>query len=153
MSRSFRNLGACAVFLCLACATPGPAGSFSPPLSDEDAADVRAADAVILAQKGDAGLSDAPDGGGQMTPPRRISGENLSPSPLALEHGVHGMMVLKCRLEVDGTAQNCNVIKTLPYMTDALLAAARTWRYEPVKVDGKPVAVDYVFRIRLNAPP
>ena len=44
---------------------------------------------------------------------------------------------------------DCRVVKTLPHMERAVLSALAARRYRPVLRDGRPIAVDYVFNVRL----
>jgi protein TonB len=46
----------------------------------------------------------------------------------------------------------CRVLKSVPFMDRAAIDALEKWRYKPYAVDGKPVDVDYTFRIKLVLP-
>jgi protein TonB len=62
-------------------------------------------------------------------------------------------MIVRCVIEVDGHLENCKVIKSLPYMEEAVLSALATHKYTPVMFQGKPQRVNYTFNIKLKASP
>jgi protein TonB len=68
----------------------------------------------------------------------------------ALVAGVEGVMIAKCIITTGGTVQNCRILKTLPYMDKSLIDSLTSRRYSPVMYQGHPVAVDYVFTVRLK---
>ena len=63
-----------------------------------------------------------------------------------------GTMVVRCVVTLDGSLQRCRVVKSVPYMEEPVLDALRSRRYRPATYQGKPVAVDYVFTMRLVPP-
>jgi protein TonB len=70
----------------------------------------------------------------------------------ALEARIEGLMLVKCTITLDGELKNCRVIKPLPHMDKAVLAALSKWKFAPVTFQGRPVAVDYVIPVRLIIP-
>jgi protein TonB len=87
-----------------------------------------------------------------MTRPEQTGGEPPRYTREALAAGIQGTMLVKCVITVDGTLENCRIIKPLPHMQKAVLDALSTWRYKPVHYQGRPVAVDYLIQIRLVIP-
>jgi len=87
-----------------------------------------------------------------MTRPEQLSGEPVRYTREALAAQVEGTILLKCVITIDGRLDNCRVIKPLPHMSQAVLDAVSTWRYKPVRYQGRPVAVDYLIQIRLVIP-
>jgi protein TonB len=61
-------------------------------------------------------------------------------------------MLVKCIVTVDGVVRSCRVVKGLPYLDEAVVAALERRRYRPATLGGRPVDVDYVFRITLRLP-
>jgi len=104
-------------------------------------------------------------GTGTGPPPKRIEADNsvvkmvlLSGpkpdyTPQALEHEVHGVMVVKCLITIDGTVHNCRVQAGLPFLDRSTVAALEQQRYKPYILNGQPVEVDLTFRIRFDLPP
>jgi len=90
---------------------------------------------------------------GRMTPPRQISGPDPEYTLQALQNDVQGLMVVKCIVTVEGTVHGCRVLQGLPFMDRAVIEALERRRYLPARLsDGRPVEVDYTFRVRLQLP-
>ena len=87
-----------------------------------------------------------------MTRPQLLEGRDPSYSREALEAHIQGLMIVKCVITVQGTLENCRIIKPLPHMEQAVLESLKTKKYRPVMFQGRPVAVDYVFNIKLVLP-
>jgi len=87
-----------------------------------------------------------------MEVPVRIAGPNLTLPREARTAGIHGTMILKCTISEKGTVSNCRVIKTLPFMEETVKSYITSGLYRPVRFNGKPVSVDYVFNVRIVAP-
>lgn len=64
----------------------------------------------------------------------------------ALEQGLRGIVILDLVVDTEGRVEEMHIIRSIPGLDEAALAAARQWRYEPVKVDGRPV------RVRVTVP-
>lgn len=65
---------------------------------------------------------------------------------------VSGLMLVKCVITLSGSLRNCRIVKGLPFMDQAVLAALSTWQYSPIVYQGHPVSVEYVIPVRLVAP-
>jgi protein TonB len=87
-----------------------------------------------------------------MTPPAFISGPDPEYTEKAVEREVQGTMLVKCVVTLDGTVHGCRVLKGLPFMDRATVDALERRRYAPAMYQGKPVAVDYTFQIKLALP-
>ncbi|MCI0573563.1 MAG: protein kinase [Myxococcaceae bacterium] len=90
--------------------------------------------------------------GDGMEPPVKLEGNAPVYSRSARTAGVSGNMIVKCTINTQGRVSNCRVLKTLPFMEEAVVTALTTSLYRPARFNGKPVAVDYVFNYRLQAP-
>ena len=64
----------------------------------------------------------------------------------ALAQGVRGIVILDLVLDAQGKVEATTVIRSVPGLDEAAIAAARQWEYEPTKVGGKPA------RVRLTVP-
>jgi TonB family protein len=84
-----------------------------------------------------------------MTPPQQLQGKPIVYTREALEAGVQGTMRAKCVINLAGALESCRIIQSLPYMDKPVLEALAARRYKPIVWQGKPVAVEYVFDIRL----
>jgi len=100
-------------------------------------------------------MPDSERGQGKMTRPKRISGsfDELYRQGNHLRY--HGKLIVKCSVTVEGTVENCRVIRPIrPSELDTKLAQMlQDWRYEPATFDGAPIEVDYVFNLNFVAPP
>lgn len=70
----------------------------------------------------------------------------------ALAAKVQGLMLVKCIITTRGTLESCRVVKGLPHMNEAVLAALEQWKYSPVLFQGRAVNVEYVIPVRLVMP-
>ena len=68
----------------------------------------------------------------------------------ALAAKIEGTMLLKCVILADGTARECKVVKPVPFMTEAVLAAVTKWHFSPVTFQGKPVNCNVMLPLKLS---
>jgi TonB family protein len=85
-----------------------------------------------------------------MTNPERIAGIDPVYPLTARMRRVSGVVVMHCVLTEKGLAQNCTISNSPAYLDEAVLAAARTWRFTPVTWQGRAVSVNYVFKIKFK---
>jgi periplasmic protein TonB len=62
------------------------------------------------------------------------------------------LMLVKCVVTVGGAVKDCRVVRGLPFMDRAVVEALERRRYRPALLYGKPVEVEYTFKIRLALP-
>ncbi len=87
-----------------------------------------------------------------MTAPAMISGPNPEYTQDAIDRGVEGLMSVRCVVTLEGAVRNCKVLKGLPFMNQAVVAALERRKYKPALSQGKPVDVYYTFNLRLKLP-
>jgi serine/threonine-protein kinase len=87
-----------------------------------------------------------------MSRPVELSGKDIVYTREALAARVEGTMSVKCVITKQGKVESCRVLKGLPHMNEAVVQALQSRTYKPITLQGKAVAVDYVFNIRLVAP-
>ncbi len=138
-------------------ATIGPADDAPRAASAPAAAPTTAAAAPAAAPKAAETVGAAKPGGvlpfgPEMTRPNLLSGSPPAYPREALIAGVEGTMVVRCTITTGGSLQNCRVLKGLPFMDKPVLDAMATRRYSPVMLRGVPVAVEYVFTLRVVKP-
>jgi protein TonB len=61
-------------------------------------------------------------------------------------------MLVRCVVGLDGKVRDCQVLKALPFMERAVLDALERRTYSPALFEGKPIEVQYTFRIQLKLP-
>jgi TonB family protein len=60
-----------------------------------------------------------------------------------------GDVVLRAVVETNGSIGRIDVVTPAPFgMTEAAVDAVRKWTYRPARVDGQPVAVWKVIRVK-----
>ena len=88
-----------------------------------------------------------------MSRPVLISGDDLVYSREAIAAKVEGTVIAKCIITTSGSVTNCRIVKGLPHMDEAVIAALSSRHYQPILYQGKPVNVDYVFPMKVAPPP
>jgi protein TonB len=71
---------------------------------------------------------------------------------LASKAGVEGCIVVKCVITTEGIPRDCQAVEALPPATEAAIASFRLHRFKPATCDGKPVEMDYTFRVTVWMP-
>ncbi|HYI00272.1 energy transducer TonB [Hyalangium sp.] len=89
---------------------------------------------------------------GNMTSPKLLSGAPIQYTREALKSGVTGLLIARCIITREGEVENCRVLKGQPHMSEAVVSALETRRYDPVQYAGRPISVIYNFHIKLNMP-
>jgi TonB family protein len=80
---------------------------------------------------------------GQPTPFRRLSGTPPAMPDSLRERGVRGVVTLYAVITTEGGLENIAVLESPDAeLARTCVAAVRDWRYEPMTLDGVPVASD-----------
>lgn len=85
-----------------------------------------------------------------MTKPHLLSGPEIQYTREAREARVEGMVIARCTVTREGEVRACHVVRGLPFMTGAVIAALQARRYSPATFQGHVLAVNYVFNVRLK---
>ncbi|NMO19092.1 M48 family metalloprotease [Pyxidicoccus fallax] len=94
-----------------------------------------------------------------ITPPRFLSGERFHYPDLAyglrkaLASFPKGSVVARCTITAQGNVTDCTSLQGLGGLEEAVIRTLSTWRYAPAMLNGKPVAVHYVFDIWFSNEP
>ncbi|WP_284667299.1 M56 family metallopeptidase [Myxococcus sp. SDU36] len=113
-------------------------------------------DAVYKAMKASAPVKRLRPG---ITPPRFLSGERIHLPNIAYGIQSHfggfpkGAVVARCTITAQGSVTECQPIQGLRGLEQGVIRTLSTWRYEPATLNGKPVAVRYVFDIWFTKDP
>ena len=80
------------------------------------------------------------------TEPKLIPGSMVNPAYPEQERkdGVQGTVILAVELSAAGIVTGATVDKAVeghPAFSDAAIAAVKQWRFEPARLDGKPVGI------------
>ena len=92
--------------------------------------------------------------GSGVRPPTLV--QNVSPvyPPEAREARVQGVVILEATISTTGEVSDVEVLRSVPLLDEAAVAAVRQWRYEPTLVDGVavPVLMTMTVDFRLRSP-
>ena len=89
--------------------------------------------------------------GGEVTTPRKI----FAPSPQYTEEArqarVQGVVIVQAIIDCRGDVTDITVLKGLPLgLTEASVEAISQWRFEPARLDGRPVSVYYNLTVNFR---
>ena len=88
--------------------------------------------------------------GDGVAPPRKIHDVPPVYPPAAREAGVQGLVILDATIDPTGVVGNIEVLKSVPELDEAAIAAVEQWRYEPTLVDGVPVSISMTMTINFT---
>ena len=79
--------------------------------------------------------------GGSIPEPRKL--KNVSPvyPPDAIQARVQGVVVLECTISTSGKVVKTRVLRGIPLLSEAAVAAVEQWEYTPTLLNGVPVPV------------
>jgi protein TonB len=89
--------------------------------------------------------------GGNIKAPKLIREAKPEYPMLAQQARVQGFVILEARVGTDGAVQSVKVLRSIPLLDEAAIAAVQQWRYQPLLLNGTPMpfvlTVTVVFRI------
>jgi protein TonB len=86
--------------------------------------------------------------GGNIRPPTKVHDVTPVYPAMALVARQKGVVVLEAVIDADGRVQSARVLRGLPLLNDAAIAAVSQWRYTPTLLNGVPVPV--VMTVTVN---
>lgn len=86
----------------------------------------------------------------RMTQPDFVSGPNPECTDAASSRNVKGKMHIRCLVTADGKVHDCKVVKSLPFMNDAVISALERRTYKPALLGGRPVDAYYQFSVSVS---
>ncbi len=63
---------------------------------------------------------------------------------------VAGLVIVKCNVLIGGEIRNCRIVKSVPFLAEALVRHLQTLTIKPATFQGKAVAIDYVFNFKFQ---
>ncbi len=90
--------------------------------------------------------------GGYVPPPRKIHDVPPVYPPAARTAGVQGLVILEATIDPSGEVGDIEVLRSVPELDEAAIAAVEQWRYEPTLVDGVAVPVPMTLTISFRLP-
>ncbi len=90
--------------------------------------------------------------GGIIKPPTRIRDVKPIYPYLARAAKVEGIVIIEAMIGVGGQVENARVIRSVPLLDEAALAAVRLWEYTPTLLNGRatPVIMTVTVQFKLN---
>ena len=89
--------------------------------------------------------------GGNVTEPVPVRQTPPRYPPWDASNGTEGDVILRLTIGRDGTVESADVVRSLNQRMDAeAIRAARTWRYEPARLNGQPVRAFKIISIRFS---
>ncbi len=79
--------------------------------------------------------------GGQVREPRKIRNVDPVYPEVAKRARVQGIVIMEATIGPEGRVTDVRVLRSIPMLDDAALAAVRQWVYEPTLLNGVPVPV------------
>lgn len=123
----------------------------APDLADTDAEVLR----IVASDPGAVGYvaADTPLQGVRELPvvevPERLTYRAPRYTEVARRAGVQGVVLLRLEVDEEGKVADVDVRKDLPMgLTNEAVRSARAWRYEPARLDGRPVGVSFDVAVR-----
>ena len=53
-------------------------------------------------------------------------------------------------IDSEGNVESASVLRSVPLLDDAAIAAVKQWKYEPATLDGRPVRVRYTVIVNFS---
>jgi protein TonB len=89
----------------------------------------------------------------KLTRPQLVCAPSVRMTKAAAEHNVSGLTLTKCVLDTDGSLCDCHLVRTLPWMDEAILDALDMTRFTPATFEGHAIRVEFILPIRVGALP
>jgi len=86
--------------------------------------------------------------GAAVRPPAKIVDAKPVYPEAAKSQNVEGVVILDVRIGGDGSVEDARIVRSIPMLDDAALAAVRQWRFEPTLLNGEPV--DVLMTVTVN---
>ena len=88
--------------------------------------------------------------GGLISPPIKVRNVDPAYPELAKRAGVQGIVIVECVIDRDGRVARTRVLRSIPLLDAAALAAVEQWRYRPTLLNGVPVQVLMTVTVQFN---
>ncbi len=85
---------------------------------------------------------------GEVRPPRLVRRVEPDYPVLAREARVQGTVILEATTDVYGRVTGVRVLRSIPLLDEAAIAAVRQWVYEPLMINGRPRPVTFTVTVR-----
>jgi len=76
--------------------------------------------------------------GGDLKAPALVERVEPEYPPLAVRARVEGVVILEALVDLQGRVESVRVLRSIPLLDNAAIAAVRQWRYSPLLLNGQP---------------
>jgi periplasmic protein TonB len=87
---------------------------------------------------------------GEVKPPRLVRRIEPDYPKLAQEARVQGVVILEATTDIYGRVAAIRVLKSIPLLDEAAVAAVRQWVYEPLMINGRPRPVTFSVTVHFE---
>jgi len=88
--------------------------------------------------------------GGNISEPRKLKHVAPEYPDLARQAHVTGMVIVEAIIGPDGRVGNISVLRSIPMLDEAAVAAVKQWVYAPTLLNGIPVPVIMTITLRFS---
>jgi len=88
--------------------------------------------------------------GGEIRPPSRTKYVPPEYPEIARKAHVDGIVIIEAIIGIDGRVENARVLRSIPLLDEAALAAVRAWEYRPTLLNGRPTPVIMTVTVRFD---
>ena len=88
--------------------------------------------------------------GGQVREPRKVVNVTPAYPEIALKAHVEGVVIVEATIDERGRVRDATVLRGVPVLDEAALAAVRQWVYTPTLVNGVPTPVIMTVTVRFQ---
>jgi protein TonB len=85
-----------------------------------------------------------------LTPPTKLRDAAPVYPSIAQSARVQGDVIIEATIGIDGKVQNARILRSVPLLDQAAVAAVRSWEYTPTLLNGQPVAVIMTVTVRFR---
>lgn len=89
--------------------------------------------------------------GGKVQPARLLKSALPTYPPLAIAGHIGGNVVLDALIDADGSVRDVKVVSGPVLLQQAAINAVRQWKYEPARLDGRPVSMHVSVTVKFSA--
>jgi len=91
--------------------------------------------------------------GGRIRPPEKVHDVRPEYPDLAQKARIEGVVIIQAIIGKTGAIEEATVLRSIPLLDAAALAAVRQWRYTPTLLNGQPIAVIMTVTVRFRLGP
>jgi protein TonB len=88
--------------------------------------------------------------GGDIKEPKLLNRVEPTYPTIAKTAKVQGLVIIEATIGTDGRVKDAHVLRPVPLLDEAALAAVKQWRYTPTSLGGVPVEVLLVVTVNFT---